>query len=229
MKNLSAALAVLVVLLASVLACKLPASLSSNSSSTTNGSTANGSTSASKGDGFTPTGDGMADLKTVSKRFTEADAFQATMDSTGDKPLKMEVEYVRPDRYHVKNESMESIIIGRDTYMKLNGAWRKFPTPLDQTISSLRDMFTEEGLKTLADVKQESDDTVDGEDAIVYSYTGKVPQTSNTYNSKLFIGKDDGLPLKIEVEYSGGPLKKMTTVYRYSPDVKIEAPIAQTK
>lgn len=228
MKNFKAIAAAATILLASVLACKLPAGLSSNSAPASNSGTTGTKTSSSKNGEFTPTGDGMADLKTVSKRFTEAEAFQVTMESTGgDKPFRMEVEYVAPDRYHMKNAAIESIIIGNDTYMKLNGSWTKFPRALDQKISSLRDMFTEEGLKTIADVKQESDDTTDGENAVVYSYKGTVPQSNNGYVSRLWIGKDDGLPLKIEVDYTSGPLKKMTTVYRYSPDVKIEAPIAK--
>ncbi len=39
----------------------------------------------------------------------------------------IEADVVTPDRMHMHVKNMEMIVIGRTTYMKQNGTWRKFP------------------------------------------------------------------------------------------------------
>jgi hypothetical protein len=92
-------------------------------------------------------------------------------------------------------------------------------------IPTLRDSFTEEGLKTLSDVKFDGDDTIDGKPALVYSYKNVTPVGNYPFTSKIWVGKDSGLPMKIFVEYSNGMLKEMTVNYDTESPVTIEAPI----
>jgi hypothetical protein len=193
-----------------------------NSDNSSNNSTSNGKTDGS----ITASSDPKADLVAMSKKFTEQRSFRANMNGTGKTSMKMELEYIAPDRFHMKNgEVMETIVIGKDTYTKSGGTWRKIPIDLGKTIPNLRDTFTEHGLKLLSDVKNEPDETVGGESALVYSYKGKSPADASVYNSKIWISKSTGLPLKIEATYPSGNLDKMVINYEYPADIVIEAPV----
>ena len=119
---------------------------------------------------------------------------------------------------------MEIIYIGNQTYMKTGGKWSKTPGDSNAAIPTLRDSFTEEGLKTLTDVKYESEDTVDGKPAQVYTYKNVTPKGGYPFSSKIWIAKASGLPLKIVVDYTNGVLKQMTVNYDTESPVTIEAP-----
>ena len=201
---------------------KSPSGTNSNSSTSNSGSTSKGSTAASS--------DPKQDIINASKKFIELPSFSAKMEGTGGSELRMQVDYAAPDRFHMTylagtTAGMEIIIIGKQTYMKNAGKWIKSPVGMGEAMPSLRDSFTEEGLKTLNDVKFEGDDTVDGKAALVYIYKNVTPKGNYPFTSKIWIGKDTGLPMKIEVNYENGTLKQMNVKYDTETPVTIEAPI----
>ncbi len=206
--------------------CKMPDFLSKTTTDEKGGANTTSSDSVpSQGSTFKPGSTPREDVLNSSGRFLKQDSMQAKMDLTGDTPMHVEIEYLSPDRYHMKySDSMEMIAIGKETYMKIAGKWKKSPANLGQTVSKMRDSFNEEGMKLLKDVEFVGEDMTDGKNAFVYSYKGNLEKDSTTYTSKLWIGKDDGLPLKIAINYSDGGLKQMTTTYAYDPNIKIEAP-----
>jgi hypothetical protein len=190
---------------------------------------ASGNSSSSNGSSSTGGSDPKADIVAASKKFIDLPAFSAKMEGQGQSEIKSQVDYVAPDRYHVTylggtGAGMEMIMMGNQTYMKVAGKWTKMPGNA-KAIPTLRDSFTEEGLKTLSDVKFEGDDTVDGKPALLYSYKNVTPVGNYPFSSKIWIGKDTGLPMKIYVEYSNGMLKNMTVNYDTESPVTIEAPI----
>jgi len=209
----------LFILIFSVLACKMP-DFTSKSGSNSNTAV------VQKENSVTVSGNPRDDVIKASKKFTEQNSFQATMNGTGSKGMNMEIQYVAPDRYHIKNSPlMEIIIIGKSTYMKIDGKWQKSPASLSDSIPKMRDAFTEEGLKSLGEVEYVGEDSVGGKNALLYRYKGNTLKDETAYESKLWIGKDNGLPLKIEVEYPNSDLlKQMTTVYDYDTKVTIESP-----
>jgi hypothetical protein len=173
--------------------------------------------------------DPREDIIAASRKFIDLKFFSAKMEGVGQTEIKSQVDYVAPDRYHVKYlggnaAGMEMIMIGSQSYMKTGGKWSKMPGDA-KSIPNLRDSFTEEGLRTLTDVKFESGDTIDGKPALVYSYKNVTPVGDYPFTSKIWIGKDTGLPMKIFVEYSNGMLKHMTVNYDTETPVTIEAPI----
>ena len=174
--------------------------------------------------------DPKADIVEASKKFIALKAFSAKMEGMGQTEIKSQVDYVAPDRYHISylggtGAGMEIIYIGNQTYMKTGGKWSKTPGDSNSAIPTLRDSFTEEGLKTLTDVKYESEDTVDGKPALVYTYKNVTPKGGYPFSSKIWIGKATGLPLKVVVDYTNGVLKQMTVNYDTESPVTIEAPI----
>jgi len=203
----------LILLLLVVIACKLPGSL----------------TGVSKGETATGGADPRADVVAASKKFLELPYFTANMEGMGQTEMKSKVEYAAPDRYHVKyvggtGAGMELIWIGKESYMNTNGKWTKMPAS-NTSMPTLRDSFTEEGLKTLTDVKFEGEDTVDGKPALAYSYKNVTPVGNYPFTSKIWIAKNTGVPMKIYVEYTNGTLKNMTVNYDTESKVTIEPPI----
>lgn len=200
------------ILLLVVIGCKLPGSL----------------TGGSKGATATGGSDPRADVVAASKKFLELPYFTANMEGVGQTEIKSQVQYAAPDRYHVKylggaGAEMEMIWIGKDSYMNMNGKWSKMPAS-NASIPTLRDSFTEEGLKTLTDVKFEGEDKVDGKPALAYSYKNVTPVGNYPFTSKIWIGHDTGVPMKIYVEYTNGTLKNMTVNYDTESKVTIEPP-----
>ena len=196
-----------------VIGCKLPGSL----------------TGGSKGATATGGSDPKADVVAASKKFIDLPFFTANMEGVGQTPIKSQVEYVAPDRYHVKylggtGAGMELTWIGKESYMNSNGKWTKMPAS-NTSIPTLRDSFTEEGLKTLADVKFEGEDTVDGKPALAYSYKNVTPVGNYPFTSKIWIEQETGVPMKIYVEYTNGTLKNMTVNYDTKTPVTIEPPV----
>ncbi len=195
-------------------------------------SNSNSGTSKS-GDSKSPTtrsADPKQDIINASKKFIDLPSFSAKMEGDGQNQLRMQVDYAEPDRFRMTYlggtaAGMEIIIIGKQTYMKTGGKWTKSPVNMGETMPSLRDSFTEEGLKSLNDVKFEGEETVDGKAAYVYTYKNVTPKGDYPFSSKIWIARDSGLPMKIEVNYENGTLKQMNVVYDTETPVTIEPPI----
>lgn len=203
------------------LGCKFLDSLKGGGSGTGSGSSGG---SASGGS------DPKADVIAASKKFIDLKSFSAKTEGMGQTEIKSQIDYVAPDRYHVSylagtGAGMEMIMIGGQSYMKpAGGSWSKMPGDA-KAIPNLRDSFTDEGLKTLSDVKFEGDETLEGKPAMVYSYKNVTPVGNYPFTSKSWISKTTGLPMKIYVEYFNGMLKNMTVTYDTESPVTIEAPI----
>ncbi len=201
---------------------KSPSSGNTNSAEPKNTGTSSGAVTG--GD------DPKQEIIEASRRFIELPFFTAKMDGMGQSELKMQVAYAEPDRFHVTylagtGAGMEIIFIGKDMYMKTGGTWRKSPGAVGDSIPNLRDSFTEEGLKTLSDVKFEGEDEVDGKDAFRYSYKNVTPKGNFPFSSKIWVSQDTGVPMKIAVDYDNGVLKHMNVNYDTETPVTIEPPI----
>lgn len=221
MKKLNVVLLLLVFV---VVGCKL-----SSLKDLVSGGASGGGSGLPKG---TATGgsDPKEDIIQASKKFIALPAFSAKMEGVGQTEIKSQVDYIAPDRYRISylggtGAGLEMIMIGNQSYMKSGGKWSKFPGESNSKIPTLRDSFTDEGLKTLSDVKFDGEDMVDGKPALVYSYKNVTPVENYPFSSKIWIGKESGLPMKIFVEYTNGMLKNMTVNYDTDSVVTIEAPI----
>lgn len=189
-----------------------------------------GTAGGSGGGSTTASSDPKADIVAASNKFIALKSFSAKMEGMGQTEIKSQVDYVEPDRYHVKylggtGAGMELIFIGNLSYVKAaGGAWGKMPGDA-KGIPTLRDSFTEEGLKTLTDAKFEGDDNVDGKAALVYSYKNVTPVGNYPFTSKMWVDKASGVPLKVFAEYSNRMLKNMTVRYDTETPTTIEPPI----
>lgn len=192
-----------------------------------------GGTGSSSAGGGTATGgsDPKADVIAASKKFIDLKSFSAKMEGMGQTEIKSQVDYLAPDRFHIQylggtGAGMEMIVVGPDMYMKAagTGKWSKMPGNGGAAIPNLRDSFTDEGLKSLSDVKFEGEETIDGKPAMVYSYKNVTPKGGFPFTSRTYVNKQTGLPMRIKVDYENGTLKTMTIDYDTETPVTIEAP-----
>lgn len=218
------------ILLALMLGCsqlREMANTSTNSGSSSNSHTESAKTSDSTKGEFAPSGDPRADIEKMADRFLTLKSFRAEMRGDGETPMNADLEFVSPDRHRLKTDKgMETIVIGKTTYMKLGNSWRKMPMQLDTTITDMRNAFDKEGRKWFSDVKYVGEETADGKPAYLYAYHNKGPGAGVGENdSRVWIAKDDGLPIKIEAIYKSGNLKKMVIEYDFETPITIEPPV----
>ena len=191
-----------------------------NSPSTTDGSTSGASA------GVAPSGDPNADINRMADAFLEQKSFRATMVGSGQTPMNMELEFVAPDRFRIKNTSgPEMVIVGKNVYLENEGRWQKMPGDLGASVPDMRKAWDKEGRKWFTDVRYVGEDTANGTPAHVYTYHNKGVEGSGENDSKIWISKSDGLPVRIEAVYKSGPLKSMTIDYDYDADISIEPPV----
>jgi hypothetical protein len=137
------------------------------------------------------------------------------------------VEYVAPDRIHMVNPISELIAVGSETYTRqAQGPWQKAPLDAREIVATFRDPKLLDQLTTNYDIAFIQSDTLDGAPVLVYEYspkpTSSVPQSGKT---KIWIGADDSLPRKVEVQ-TGSNNYVTTIIYSdYNSDIKIELPV----
>ncbi len=176
--------------------------------------------------------DPKAEIIAASKKFTSLSSFKAKMTSEGESPLNLELEYQAPNRYHLKSEpvhgiEVETIMIGPDTYAKFGGKWQKMPGNAGAQIPAMKEMFTEEGIKRLTNVRFEGVEDVNGQPANKYAYDdpGQPDKGVGPFTSTIWVSKAEDIPVQVKVNYSSGKLKSATITYDTSSPVSIEKPI----
>lgn len=215
------------IIFVAVLGCSKFKEFTGGSAGNSNGTrTGGGSSSGSSTAGKDPKGD----ITQAAKKFIALSSFSAKMEGMGQTEIKSQVDYVAPDRFHVTylggtGAGIEMIIIGNQMYMKSGGNWTKSPSASAASIPTLRDSFTEEGLKTLSETKFEGEETTDSKPAYVYSFKNVTPKGDYGFNCKMWVGKESGLPMKLYATYDNGVLKNMTVNYDTESKVMIEPPV----
>lgn len=158
----------------------------------------------------------------------------------GDVKTVMENEFVAPDRFHSIAESNlggggntkgEMVIIGNDTYMKVEGRqWEKTQKDTREAFAQLKNLNVE--ALANADVKLIGNETLDGLPMLVYQHTFKnLPSEAAKVTTKTWVGVNDGLPHKTEaqtkVDYQGDTytVNVTTTYYDFNAEIKIQPPM----
>jgi len=186
---------------------------------------ANGATSGTS-EGSAPSGNPNADINRMADAFLAQRSFRAKMVGSGQTPMNMELEFVAPDRFRIKNTNApDMVIVGKNVYIENEGRWQKIPGDLGSSVLDMRKAWDEEGRKWFTDVKYVGEDTANGKPAYVYTYHNKGAEGVGENDSKIWIGKSNGLPVRIEANYKKGTLRSMTIDYDYDADISIEPPV----
>jgi outer membrane lipoprotein-sorting protein len=175
---------------------------------------------------FAPAGNPRGEIEKMAERFMAVNSYRAEMNGEGDMPMRTELEFIAPDRYRIKTgNTMEMVVIGKKTYMKLAGRWQEMDVPLDNSIADMRSSFNSEGMKWLKGVKFEREGSLNGKAAYIYTYQASAPDNSGENHSTLWLDRSNGLPLRIVATYKSGNLRSMTIDYDYETPVTIDPPV----
>ena len=168
---------------------------------------------------YTSGTDPRADIISAAQKLQKMPFWTAKVSSETNTDANAEMEYFAPDRFRIKKNDGEVVVIGNDSYSNEDGKWTKLDDNIGEIIRNSTKAGIEEGVKNLKDVKIVGKEKFNGKDATVYSHEiGGV-------KTKIWIGSESGLQLKNEVEANlAGGVQKQTTVYDYDKKVSIEAP-----
>ena len=142
--------------------------------------------------------------------------------------------FVRPDRYHLVSEGLEVIVVEDTTYLKgPDDKWTTVPgTEMLSTVEGSLAAFAgeaaiEERLDTLSrsDVIFEGRETINGVETQVYSFNEGLDASSIFGRVKMWIGVEDGLLYRQEVESEiSGIGSRATMEFEYGDAVTVEPP-----
>ena len=214
MKNLAAPLFVFLV---ATLGCS---NIGSNSSTNPNSTNAN---SASP--------DPKAAIQDAFKKF-RAVPFVTVKDEGTEGPMATVIEqYSASDeafsrKYLEQGDRTEVIIVGKDNYSKMNEfwPWRVDSGSTDTAANTF--FFPYDSLERMIpefNVKDSREESVDGKTALVVTLVPPKPYPEVPASITIWIGKDNGLPLKMEKE------SRRTETFDYETPVKIEKPRVEKK
>ena len=151
----------------------------------------------------------------------------STITSGRDKPIKQMVEVQWPNRFHMKSDQSEMIILPSGTWMNMDGNWMKMPIDMQKIIAQFTPEAMRQSMEMTQNVRFVGLDTVNGTPVKVYLYDfdGKVMGIRSSGQSKMFLGIADGYPLRIET--TGKAMGRDSTTiaeYEYDDSIRIEAP-----
>lgn len=177
---------------------------------------------------FKPSENPKDDLLNSTKRLQAHDAWSATLENNLMPEMKTELEYVKPDRYRIKNKVNEIVVVGSDAYGKQSGKWQKLPEDIGAQIEMMKKSFNAEGMKSITEVAKSGTEKIGDKEATIYTYSINAGANPVKNSTKVWIANETGLPLKIMVETeNAAATQRVTTNYNYTKPVKIEAPQIQ--
>lgn len=102
-----------------------------------------------------------------------------------------------------KDEKIQAIKLKGEYFVEFDGKWQKAPMDMDQAEKAAIELIKSDTIK-ITDCKEEASETMDGIEMMVFSYSSEmlgsgIPKTT----SKLYIGKEDGLPYKTLLDQEG--------------------------
>jgi outer membrane lipoprotein-sorting protein len=154
-----------------------------------------------------------------------AKSFRATVTDAKSGEQLSQMEFVAPNRYHMRSgKGPETIIVGDDAYMNMNGQLIKMPIPVGKLISQYRNEGTLRQMESGITVTDLGADSVGGEPAHAYHYTITEPAKADV---KMWIGDRTGMPVQLESQGSFMGHSATTRIH-YSdfndPSIQVAAP-----
>lgn len=137
------------------------------------------------------------DLHAAFTKFLAAKSFRATVTDVDKGAQVSQLEFVAPDRFHMKAaQGPESFIIGDTMYMDINGKLTPVPVPgVGKMVAQFRNASFVDEVESGMTVQALGDEVVDGEPATAYAYTVTKPVKSD---AKAWVSKASGLPIQVQ-------------------------------
>jgi len=135
----------------------------------------------------------------------------------------MDVQW--PDRFRMKNEGGEFIILPSGTWMNAAGQWMKMPMNMSQMIQGYSKDAMEKGVQAIQDVELLGEETVQGCASKRYRYAarGEFMGIKSDSVTEVWVCQDSGLPVQL-VSGERGKKDTVTMVYDWDAAIDIRAP-----
>ena len=214
MKNLAPPLFVVLV---AALGCSNFGSNSSTNPNTTNANSASPDRKAAIQDAF--------------KKFRTVPFVTVKSESTGSSNTTVVEQYSASDeafsrKFLEQGDRTEVIIVGKDNYSKMNEFWPwKVDSGSTDTAANTF-FFPYDSLERMIpefNVRDSREESIDGKTALVVTLVPPKPYPEVPSSITIWIGKDNGLPLKMDKE------SRLTETFDYETPVKIEKPRVEKK
>lgn len=173
-------------------------------------------------DAFPPTGNVREDLKAVFVRFRNVKAFSQTDITT----KKLTVSYIAPDRYKIESELVDSILIGKNAYVKIGDSWSKSEENIGEAMKDFHETFSEKTFEGLKEIKFAGSTNEFDQDLYIYTFKGFRKNVGSNYTATLTVTKEDGLPRKLKFDFEAGKSKPTTYAYYYK-NIVIDPPFVK--
>ncbi|HET6602804.1 MAG TPA: hypothetical protein VFG21_01110 [Xanthomonadaceae bacterium] len=166
--------------------------------------------------------DARGEVETAMRRMMDEGSFRAHMTSAGQQ-MTMDVQL--PDRFRLKNEQGEFIILPQGTWMNAGGQWMQFPMNMSQLTQGFSTRALEEGINAVQQVDYVGEETVQGCSSRQYRYRtmGTVMGIKTDTDSQLWVCQDNGLPIKA-VSSERGKSEQVTILYDWAARIDIQPP-----
>lgn len=143
------------------------------------------------------------------------------------KSLSSSMEVRWPDRFHMKTEQSEMVILPSGTWLNANGNWMKLPMDMKKVIAQFTPEVMEKSMKGTKNVEFIGLDQVNGKPVKVYTFDFDMELMGihSSGSSKLFLSTVDGYPLRMESHGKARGQESDTVVeYEYDDSIRIQAP-----
>jgi hypothetical protein len=141
------------------------------------------------------------------------------------------VEYQSPDRFHVRDDSGEVVVIGRQALTLKDGAWVDAGAPALDLVAGLNDPAGVDAVEqSMVAARLVGAAMFDNQPVKVYEYdTRRSAQGAEmSMTAKLWVSDASGLPVKREAEISASDrTTTLMTLYTYDPAVTVEDPASK--
>ena len=173
--------------------------------------------------------DAKADILASHKAMMKAGTFRivgTTESSQGKAETWAEIQW--PDRYHIRGNGTEVIVLPGKTYMKQGDKWTALPMDMSAMIKSMSPEAMKQGFDSMTNVKELGEQSIDGKTAIGYEYDSSVTMMGITAKShvRMWVDTATDLPLRQEIDGEAmGVKSKSVQTYTFDPSIDIEAPL----
>lgn len=137
--------------------------------------------------------------------------------------IRMKVEL--PDRFHMKTDDVEIIVLPEGTWMNASGQWMRSPVNMSQMIAGYTGEAMEKGIGSIGQVEYVGDEKVEGCDSRNYRYaqSGEFMGMRSNGEALVSICQSNGKPVRI-VSSEKGKAESVTIVYDWETPVNIQPP-----
>lgn len=170
--------------------------------------------------------DPRAEVEAAFRQVLADKSYRAVITSQdGKRQTQVEMAVQLPDRFHMKAEGTEIIILPEGTWMNVGGQWMPSPVNMSQMIAGYTADAMEKGIDAIGEVSYLGEESVEGCDSKNYRYrqSGEFMGVKSRSESVLSICQENGKPVRI-VTGEEGKSERATIVYDWDSPVSIQRP-----